>query len=263
MKKLFCAVTAIIMIFSVCCTPVLATNINDVNVNDWTGFKDEWANYQYSSDSNTDRFLVYDEFWFRDRRLTYYNYESHYTTNLQLEGSSMGYIINQTTCPNFLIGNRQMANVGCEIAATYNALKMRGRRIPCASIIRHFEKNGYLMGVLDAGGLGSDPYAIGEYFADNYINYTRYTDYSTMQTAVNNSRGSQNVYIVSFWNTDQITGGLHTVALYTTTSDSKIHVYNLTPSSTSVAIKDNFSSFVASSRFIVGYNIPRLRTQMV
>ena len=31
----------------------------------------------------------------------------------------MGYIYGQATCPNFAIGTEYMADVGCEIAATY------------------------------------------------------------------------------------------------------------------------------------------------
>ncbi len=259
MKKFCCLIIAIVMTLSLCCTTAFASNSDIAIENDWVGYKDGWMNY--SGSLSTRDLLVYDEAWFRSHRVAFYNYEKHYTTNTQLEGNSMGYIINQNTCPNFFIGDRRMADVGCEIAATYNALKMRGRSTSCSSIIRHFEKNKYLMGVLAAGNLGSDPYAIGDYFADNSINYTKYTNYSTMQTVVNNSRGSHNVYIVSFWNTDDIFGGLHTVAFYTTTADSKVHVYNLYSNSTSVASKDSFSSFVASNRFIVGYNIPQLRTR--
>ena len=65
-----------------------------------------------------------------------------------------------------------MADVGCEIAATYNALKLRGRIIPCSSIIRSFEKDGYLLKYKTVGDWGSDPYAIGDYLDDNSINYT-------------------------------------------------------------------------------------------
>ena len=67
------------------------------------------------------------------------------------------------------------------------------------------------------------------------------------------------VYIVSFWNSDSLTDGLHTVAFYTTTADTSVHIYNLSKGSTNVNIKNSFSAFVNSDRFIVGYSIPRLR----
>ena len=156
-----------------------------------------------------------------------------------------------------------MSGVGCEIAATYNALKARGRIISCSSIIRSFEKDGYLMSGLTSADLGSDPYAIGDYLSDNSISYTQYTDYDTMKTAVGNSTGSYDVYIVSFWNGDSITNGLHTVAFYTSNSDNKVHVYNLYSDSTDVESQISFASFVNSNRFIVGYNIPRLRARSI
>ena len=84
-----------------------------------------------------------------------------------------------------------------------------------------------------------------------------------MKTAVGNSVGSSDVYIVSFWNGDSITDGLHTVAFYTSNSDSKVHVYNLYSNSSSVETISSFASFVSSNRFIVGYNIPRLRARSV
>lgn len=111
----------------------------------------------------------------------------------------MGYIYGQATCPNFAIGTEYMADVGCEIAATYNALKLRGRIIPCSSIIRSFEKDGYLMKNKSVGDWGSDPYAIGDYLDDNSINYTKYTTYELMKVLVDRSAGSSyDVYIVFF-----------------------------------------------------------------
>lgn len=102
----------------------------------------------------------------------------------------MGYIYGQATCPNFAIGTEYMASVGCEIAATYNALKLRGRIIPCSSIIRSFEKDGYLMKNKSVGDWGSDPYAIGDYLNDNSIGYTQYTTHGLMKIAVDRSAGS-------------------------------------------------------------------------
>ncbi len=228
------------------------------------GGKDGWAyvGEMYGTHySDSSRILVHDAAWFRALRGSYSGYESHYTSNLSLEGTSMGYIINQNSCPNFAIGSKHMSGVGCEIAATYNALKARGRVISCSSIIRSFEKDGYLMSGLTSADLGSDPYAIGDYLSDNSISYTKYTDYDTMKAAVGNSVGIFDVYIVSFWNGDSITDGLHTVAFYTSNADSKVHVYNLYSNSTSVETKASFAAFVNSSRFIVGYNVPRLRAR--
>ena len=270
MKKTLCVLLSVVMLFSMNIT-VFAVNLNGFGdassvYATMSDGKDGWAyvGEMYGSTySDSSRILVHDAAWFRMFRGSYSGYESHYTSNSNLEGASMGYIINQNTCPNFAIGNKYMSGVGCEIAATYNALKARGRVISCSSIIRSFEKNGYLMSGLTSADLGSDPYAIGDYLSDNAISYTQYTDYDTMKTAVSNSIGNYDVYIASFWNGDSITDGLHTVAFYTSSSDNKVHVYNLYSNSTSVETKSSFDSFVNSNRFIVGYNIPRLRTRSV
>lgn len=270
MKKVLCTLLAVVMLLSMSMT-AFAADIEEFEDSDSTyatlpGGKDGWAyiGEMYGTPySDSFRILVHDAAWFRALRGSYSGYESHYTSNLSLEGSSMGYIINQNTCPNFSIGNKRMSGVGCEIAATYNALKARGRIISCSSIIRSFEKDGYLMSGLTSADLGSDPYAIGDYLSDNSISYTQYTDYDTMKTAVGNSTGSYDVYIVSFWNGDSITNGLHTVAFYTSNSDNKVHVYNLYSDSTDVESQISFASFVNSNRFIVGYNIPRLRARSI
>lgn len=199
--------------------------------------------------------LVYNRTWFALLRTSYANYESHYASNTALE-SDMGYIYGQATCPNFNIGNSTMSSVGCEIAAVYNAIKHRGGIVSCSNIIRIFERDGYLM---TAGYLGSDPYAIGDYFDENMAySLTEYTDFSAMETQVMDNISTLNVYIVSFWNSDSITDGLHTVCFYTQSGGSNIYIYNYYNSSTTVVAKSSFSSFVDSERFIVGYYVPRL-----
>lgn len=200
--------------------------------------------------------LVHRAIWFRLLRRRYRKFSSHYASNLSLEGPSMGYIINQSTCPNFSIGRKKMSGVGCEIAATYNALKLCGCMVTCSGIIRDFERDRYLMGALRVGDFGSDPYAIGNYLDDNAIHYTQFVSFRTMESVVDSGRGTSQVYIVSFWNRDSMIGGLHTVAFCTTDSDQLIHVYNLYANSTGIHTKGEFSSFIGQNRFIVGYHIP-------
>lgn len=223
-------------------------------------FTENDGDYIGETQAGTERIVVRGEAWFKACRATYSGYESHYTYNSRLEGSSMGYIYGQATCPNFAIGTEYMAGVGCEIAATYNALKLRGRIIPCSSIIRSFEKDGYLMKYKTIGDLGSDPYAIGDYLTVNSISYKQYTKYELMKLAVDNSTGSANdVYIVSYWHSGNFLDGLHTVAFYTSTADNIVHIYNLNCDKSYVETEDSFEDFVSESHFIVGYSIPRLR----
>ena len=240
MKKIISAVLVIVLCFS-CSMVTFAEDFNN---------EEEHSIYK---NNEIEERLVYNSTWFQLLRTSYSGYEAHFTTNTALE-SGMGYIYGQETCPNFYIGNSRMSSVGCEIAATYNAIKLRGFVVPCANIIRSFERNGYLM---TAGYLGSDPYAIGDYFdTETAYRATEYTDYTTMKNRVESNISSFNVYIVSFWNSDSIFDGLHTVAFYT--ENGAINIYNYYNNNTSAITKSSFASFVESDKFIVGYFIPRM-----
>lgn len=144
-----------------------------------------------------------------------------------------------------------MPDVGCEIVATYNALRLNGRQISISNIIRSFEKDGYLM---SEAYFGSDPYAIGDYLDSIYVNYTEYANnssYTNFKNAVTNNISSKNTYIVSYWNTDSLLGGLHTVAF--STNGGTIYIYNLHTGDTKVSTRTSLSQFVESDRFIAGY----------
>ena len=256
-------ISSIVLVFTLfCCFTVVNadavsgnwddTSIGGINLDEIQSWSDL---AEYYGDDNT-RGLPTAPVWFRILRTGYAQYETHYTYNYGLEGNSMSYIMGQANCPQFNIGNSTMANVGCEIAATFNALKLRGWRVPCSSIIRCFEKKGYLMA---NGYLGSDPYAIGDYFSYNSMGYTKYTSYSSMKELVNSNRGSFNVFIVSFWNSSSIFDGLHTVAFYTSSADNNIRIYNFYNNSTTLTQKTSFESFVDSDKFIVGYQVARVR----
>lgn len=246
MKRITSKVLSIVLIIAICTSMSLSVSaqapLEDVN------------NPADELTPQGEEFVVYNAAWFYLLRTGYARYEQHYTANYALE-SGMGYIYNQNTCPQFAIGDAQMADVGCEIAAVYNAIKLRGLTVFCSSIIRSFEKDNYLMA---RGYLGSDPYAIGDYFANN-IAYqpTEYTDYETFDDYITENISDFNVYIVSYWNnSDTIMEGLHTVCFYS--SGGNLYVYNLYSNSTGVATKTSLSSFVDSDAFIVGYFVPRM-----
>lgn len=263
MEKTLCFVLSIVMLLSLTVTAFAAEPESDTP--NPAAFTENDGDYIGETQEGSERAIIYDPPAFKALRASYSGYEAHYTYNSKLEGSSMGYIYAQRECPQFAIGGQYMADVGCEIAATYNALKLRERIIPCSSIIRSFEKDGYLLKYKTVGDWGSDPYAIGDYLDDNSINYTKYTTYELMKVLVDRSAGSSyDVYIVSFWN-DAIDmfQGLHTVAFYTSASDNVIHVYNYSTKSSTVETKNSFSSFVSGGKFIVGYQIPQLRARSI
>lgn len=183
----------------------------------------------------------------------------------------MGYIYGQKKCPQFSIGTKKMAEVGCEIAAVYNALKMRGRVISCSSIIRTFEKEGYLMTL---GIFGSDPYAIGEYLDLQISSYepTTFKDYDDFYEKFStgiDDMSTSHVYIISYWNSQSELDGLHTVCVFT--YQGTIYAYNNNGVNDHIATLGSLDSlFYLNSdytgnfedHFIVGYYIPRLGRSM-
>lgn len=245
MKKIIVKILCITLVASICASMPLFVSA---------------AGSEYFSTGTLNRqnekIVLYNRAWFYSVRTIYTGYESHYKTNSELE-NGMGYIYNQKTCPQFSIGAAKMADVGCEIAAVYNAIKCRGTVVSCSDIIKVFERDGYLM---TQGYLGSDPYAIGDYF-DKNIAYktTEYTDYDTFNDYVMDNisnPSSANVYIVSFWNSNSIFDGLHTVCIYSCLGS--LYVYNLYSNSTAPSVKSSLSEFVDSETFIVGYFVPRM-----
>ena len=255
MKKIFCFMLAIVFCFSLSLS-VYADEALAVS-------EPMMDNIVFDNNSvydlNSEDVVVYNAAWFYAlRSSTNWEYEAHYTTNLALEGNSLGYIYGQKNCPAFVIGSSNMASVGCGMAAVYNALKFMGAQIKVSSIIRTFEKNGYLM---LHGYLGSDPFAIAEYLDNNNFNYTQYTDFSDMEDAVNEGMSTRQAYIISRWNGTDITDGLHTFALYTTESGNGVHVYNLYDNSTGVRDYNDIGDFVDDDTFVVGYVIPRFHAK--
>ena len=254
----------------ICCCIVLFSSVNaSANDNESVDYEEllqkvsgtqkefSWESFQSLSNEELSR--VNWRTFFSLCRCNYISYNYNYTQNTSLEGNGIGYIYGQENCPNFNIGAKHMADVGCEIAATYNGLKGIGRQVTCSSIIKHFEKNSYIMKAFVAGDMGSDPYAIADYFNDCYVNYTEYDDFNSMKNYVNNHISSWNVYIVSFWvNQSDVFGGLHTVAFYS--YNSTIYVYNRYNNSTTTTTYSNFQSLVSSSNFIVGYRLSPIMT---
>ena len=254
----------------ICCCIVLFSSVNvhakDNESIDYeellqrvSGTKKEfsWESFQALSDEELSR-IDWRTFFYLSR-CYYASHVYNYTQNTSLEGDGIGYIYGQANCPNFNIGAKHMAGVGCEIAAAYNGLKGIGRQVTCSSIIKHFEMNSYIMKAFIAGDMGSDPYAIGDFLSDYNVTFTEYDDFNSMKNYVNNHISSWNVYIVSFWvNQSDVLGGLHTVAFYS--YNSTIYVYNRYNDSTTTTTYSNFQSLVSSSNYIVGYRLSPMMT---
>ena len=114
-------------------------------------------------------------------------------------------------------GITEMKNNGCEVIAAYNALKTLGKPQDIRAIAYSFETDGQML----LGAFGTNPYAVGRYFEK--IGYNVKTiegdDILTKPTP------KADAYIVSFWNSDDVTDALHTVAARKT-ENGEYEVFN-------------------------------------
>ena len=199
--------------------------------------------------------LAFTRWLFSARRRSSKDTEKNYEENRKLEGKSLGYIFGQAVCPQFTVGKKKMAGVGCEIAATYNALRLLGWNVSFADILRDYEQDGLVMRGFVQGDMGTDPFSIGDFLKAHGTDTVSYTNYEALASVIAEFKSSFQVYILSFWNRNTVFGGLHTVAAYTSPDDGKLHVFNRYNNSTEESVLDDLRSFIPKNRFVVGYRI--------
>ena len=199
--------------------------------------------------------LGFTRWLFSARRRFFKDSEKNHRENLQLEEADMGFIYGQATCPQFTVGKKKMAGVGCEIAATYNAMRLLGREVSFADILRDYEEDGYVMRGFVQGDMGTDPFSIGEFLSQHGVNSVCYTNYEALASVITEFKDSFQVYILSFWNRDTVFGGLHTVTAYTSADDDRLHVFNMYNDSTDEAVREDLRAYVPKNRFVVGYRL--------
>ena len=145
-----------------------------------------------------------------------------YNRNIDLSGYKGGYINDQNSgaVSKLRLGVTNMKNNGCEVIAAYNALKVLGKPQDIRAIAYSFETDGQML----LGAFGTNPYAVGRYFEK--IGYNVKTiegdDILTKPTP------KADAYIVSFWNSDDVTDALHTVAARKT-KDGGYELFNNGP----------------------------------
>lgn len=121
-----------------------------------------------------------------------------------------GYIENQTEWSDVLFGTHKKSNMsysGCEIIATYNALRSLGdSRINMSYLINYYEQKGIAL----KGGFGISPTAPYKFFINRGYEVKKLT---TRKSEVIKSIGEQyRTFITTFyWNAENIKDQLHTV----------------------------------------------------
>lgn len=199
--------------------------------------------------------LAFTRWLFSVHRRLFKDADRNYEENRSLEAPDMGFIYGQAVCPQFTLGKKKMAGVGCEIAATYNALRLLGRDASFAEILRDYEKAGYVMRGFVQGDMGTDPFSIGDFLKAHGTDCVSYVNYDALASVMAEYKNSREVYILSFWNRNTVFGGLHTVAAYTSPNDGKLHVFNRYNNSTKETVFSSLGDYVPKNRFVVGYRL--------
>lgn len=199
--------------------------------------------------------LAFTRWLFSVRRRLFKDADRNYEENRSLEAPDMGFIYGQAVCPQFTLGKKKMAGVGCEIAATYNALRLLGKDASFAEILRDYEKAGFVMRGFVQGDMGTDPFSIGSFLEAHGVKSVSYTNYEALASVISEFRDSFQVYILSFWNRDTVFGGLHTVTAYTSADDDRLHIFNMYNNSTEEAVREDLRAYVPKNRFVVGYRL--------
>ena len=118
--------------------------------------------------------------------------------------STKGKIINDqngATGKNFRYGRKNVSWNGCETIAVHNAKLLKGKNSSLSETIDDFHAVNAIVGF---GLCGSNPYSIGSVLEKEDISYTG---------VGLNDMTKQGVYIISFWNENPLSNGLHTVAV--------------------------------------------------
>lgn len=121
------------------------------------------------------------------------------------------YIENQKYWENVKYGISDMSYSGCEIIATYNALKALGEDVSAKTVVEliaTYECNGAVLW----GKFGTSPYTIGDYFKKE--GYDVVTTFSQDTEIINNIGESCDTVIVNAYNDENdITAMIHTVSI--------------------------------------------------
>ncbi len=146
-------------------------------------------------------------------------------------------------------------NVGCELIAIYNATKLLGGDPKLSDIIYEFELNPgtkYWADIINSGYFGTQPEKLGGYLYHHGYKY----EYTEDLNKFASWRKSNRVFIMSFWNSDSIFKGLHTVAVQAD-ENGTYSAYNLNSLDTKVSTNKSLEEILENREFICGYYLPK------
>ena len=149
------------------------------------------------------------------------------------------------------IGVSTVGYSGCEAIAVYNAKILLGHSdVSLAKVIADFEEEGavVLQESVINGLLGGNPYSMSRVLERNGLQYSSIDSFNDIE--------EPGIYIVSFWNTHQIGGKLHTITIEVK-ENGKVQCYNYgLPTSSDENNKDiNELKNMPNMQFISGFKL--------
>jgi len=138
---------------------------------------------------------------------------------------SGAYINDQNSLNNFQFGAKTMDDNGCAVIGTYNALKLLGKLngMTFQDFVYSMEPYSALFALF-----GTAPDGIKDYLGTQKISYTsqsgtndNYVGFVT-DSIQGLADGQKAVFIMTFWNTNTVTGGAHTIAFYVNSDGSVV-----------------------------------------
>ena len=124
-----------------------------------------------------------------------------------------GLIEDQSRLKEIKLGLSDMAYAGCEVIAVYNAARLLGKEYKLSELICNAERSGALM---RNGKWGTNPFSLDRLCPDEEIIFKRIKELPT----------ESGIYILSFWNSQGLFGGVHTVCMRIGNGEIKLYNYN-------------------------------------
>lgn len=156
------------------------------------------------------------------------------------------YITNQDGLEELRFGTSNMKNAGCELIAIYNAIQLKsGVEVSLSDIILQCELSGY---TALTGQWGTNPYREGKLITKCGMNY------SAIRKRIKLKMTRGNIYIISFWNSQNLLDGIHTITVKVL-SGNKMQTYNDEYASVPMIVSGTFKDLLKGRPFICAYKM--------
>lgn len=187
--------------------------------------------------------------------ITYkYNNNKKYDTNDFIYGQKSSGV------KDMKYGMQNISENGCELIAIYNAIKMSSNswQPNLSDIIYEFELNPstkYWLDMTNSGVFGTQPQELGGYL--NYHNYLY--EYTEQINVLESWKKNGRIFIVSFWCSDSVFDGLHTIAVMINNCGRCV-TFNRFGNDVAIREYNSFDEILTNGskkgKFICGYYLP-------